>query len=300
VTPPLVLRAATDADREFCEMLSRDNMAAYRAARGDAWDRRRYESSWAQFENFVIVAEGERVGALRLFELPTALEIRDLQVAPGRTGVGIGRWAIAQAETAARSRGLPELRLRVFVDNAALRLYERVGFRTDRIVEGIAHMSLRLVRTPFAIAPADPASADARACIAAYLRELSQRFPEGFDASRGPSAEAEELVPPRGVLLLARRDGAAVGCGALKVIDGGVGEIKRMWIAQPARGLGIAQRMLEALEAQARAMALHTIRLDTHRVLVEARALYARNGYVEIHAYNANPYAHHWFEKVLP
>jgi len=149
------------------------------------------------------------------------------------------------------------------------------------------------------IAPSDPTTTKAMGCIAAYLRELEERFPEGFDASRGPSAEPDELVPPKGALLLAERDGEAVACGALKVLAPGIGEIKRMWVSPSARGLGIAQRLLTALEAHALQMGLHTIRLDTHRSLVEARALYARNGYSEIAAYNANPYAHHWFEKRL-
>src|SRR5690348_4694303 len=112
------------------------------------------------------------------------------------------------------------------------------------------------------IAMADPAGADAQSCIAAYLRELDERFPEGFDASRGPSAQPGDLVPPRGVLLLAHRDGVAVACGALKVIAPGVGEIKRMWVSPVERGLGIAQRMLEALELQARELHLGVIRLD--------------------------------------
>ncbi|HET7844811.1 MAG TPA: GNAT family N-acetyltransferase [Xanthomonadales bacterium] len=148
-----------------------------------------------------------------------------------------------------------------------------------------------------AIAREDPASADAQACIAAYLRELSVRFPEGFDASRGPSAAPADFAPPNGVLLLARRDGIAIGCGGLKALGAAVGEIKRMWIAPEARGLGLARRLLAALEDEARAKGLHIVRLDTHRVLEEARALYARNGYAEIAAYNDNPYAHHWFEK---
>jgi ribosomal protein S18 acetylase RimI-like enzyme len=70
-------------------------------------------------------------------------------------------------------------------------------------------------------------------------------------------------------------------------------------VAPDARGLGIAQRVLDALEAHAVAMGLHTLRLDTNSSLVEARALYDRNGYIEIPAYNDNPYAHHWFEKRL-
>lgn len=152
---------------------------------------------------------------------------------------------------------------------------------------------------PVTIDRVDPVGAAAQACIAAYLRELALRFPEGFDASRGPSAAPDDLVPPKGVLLLAHRGSEAVACGALKVLAPGLGEIKRMWVSPTARGLGIAQRLLEALELEARALGLRIVRLDTHRVLVEARAMYARNGYREIAAYNDNPYAHHWFEKEL-
>jgi len=142
----------------------------------------------------------------------------------------------------------------------------------------------------------DPAGADAQSCIQAYFCELAERFEEGFDPARSVSAAPEELVPPAGWLLVARLDGTAVGCGALKIHDG-YAEIKRMWVAPAARGRGIAQRLLESLEAQAAAAGAGVVCLDTHRSLVEARALYLRNGYVEIAPYNDNPYAYHWFEK---
>ncbi|MBU8977537.1 helix-turn-helix domain-containing GNAT family N-acetyltransferase [Lysobacter sp. MMG2] len=169
----------------------------------------------------------------------------------------------------------------------------------ERLTTAMAEVERLMRAASVVVEPVDPASDDAQACIDAYLRELAERFESGFDPARGPSADPDELVPPSGVLLLARLDGEALGCGALKVIGEGVGEIKRMWVAPNARGLGIAQRLLDALEAQARAMALHTLRLDTNRTLLEARALYARNGYLEIPAYNDNPYADHWFEKRL-
>ncbi|RPE81952.1 bifunctional helix-turn-helix transcriptional regulator/GNAT family N-acetyltransferase [Vulcaniibacterium tengchongense] len=169
----------------------------------------------------------------------------------------------------------------------------------ERLVAAMAEVERLMRAAAVTIEPADPAGADARACIDAYLRELAQRFESGFDPSRGPSADPRELVPPSGVLLLARLDGQPLGCGALKRIGKGVGEIKRMWVSPEARGLGIAQRLLDALEQHARILRLTTLRLDTNRSLTEARALYARNGYREIPAYNDNPYADHWFEKRL-
>jgi DNA-binding MarR family transcriptional regulator/GNAT superfamily N-acetyltransferase len=169
--------------------------------------------------------------------------------------------------------------------------------RRKRLVAAMAEVERCLRASAVRIARADPASAEARACVGAYLREIDARFDGGFDPSRGPTAEPDELVPPKGAFLLASLDDEAVGCGAVKVIAPRVGEIKRMWVAPAARGLGIAQRLLDALEAQAAAMGLSTLRLDTQRSLVEARALYERNGYRRIPRYNDNPYADYWFEK---
>jgi GNAT superfamily N-acetyltransferase len=151
----------------------------------------------------------------------------------------------------------------------------------------------------FAVEVADPSRADAYACLSRYFEELQQRFDTGFDPAASVSANPEELVPPSGYFLIARQDGVAVACGALKVQDRGYGELKRMWVAPDMRGKGIARRMLAALEAQAWAAGVRVLRLDTSRHLPEAHALYIRNGYVEIAAYNDNPYADHWFEKHL-
>jgi DNA-binding MarR family transcriptional regulator/GNAT superfamily N-acetyltransferase len=169
----------------------------------------------------------------------------------------------------------------------------------ERLIAAMEEVERLLRASAVETAVADPASADARACIDAYLLELDVLFDGGFDASRSVSADPGELVPPRGVFVIARLDGEAVGCGGLKITGPGSGEIKRMWVAPSARGLGIAQRLLEALEMHAVDMELHTLRLDTNRVLTAARALYARNGYREIPRYNDNPYADHWFEKRL-
>ena len=188
---------------------------------------------------------------------------------------------------------------RLSVDFASSLLKPLGDAQRERLTRAMAEVERLMRAASVVVEPADPASADARACIDAYLRELDERFDSGFDATRGPTADPQELVPPSGVLLLARLDEDALGCGALKVLGDGVGEIKRMWVAPGARGLGIAQRMLDALESHARQMELHTLRLDTNRTLLEARALYARNGYAEIPRYNENPYADYWFEKRL-
>lgn len=141
----LSLRPALEADVAFCESLSRSNMSSYRSARGVAWDPHRFVSSWEQFENFVILADGRAVGLLRLLAVDGALEIRDLQLLPAHQRHGVGSWAVAQTVSEASRRGIGALRLRVFEENPAMRLYARLGFRTDAIDgDGKVHMSYAL------------------------------------------------------------------------------------------------------------------------------------------------------------
>lgn len=143
-----------------------------------------------------------------------------------------------------------------------------------------------------------PRSRAAQYCIGRYFEELAARFQAGFDPTRGISATAEELTPPRGFLVLARLNGDPVGCGALKC-HRAHGEIKRMWVAPSARGLGIGRRILQHLEYLARRRHLSLLRLETNKALTEAQALYRTSGYREVRAFNDEPYAHHWFEKRL-
>jgi len=146
---------------------------------------------------------------------------------------------------------------------------------------------------------ADPRSPAARAAVDAYVAELDQRFPGGFDPGPLTEDDARRLEPPDGAFLLARLGGEVVGCGGLQTIGPGVGEIKRMWVSPAARGRGVGRRLLEVLEARARALGHRTLRLDTNGTLAEALALYARSGYEPIERYNDNPYAEHFFEKRL-
>ncbi|MEA2457931.1 MAG: hypothetical protein QOC95_903 [Thermoleophilaceae bacterium] len=149
------------------------------------------------------------------------------------------------------------------------------------------------------IRPTDPTDPDARSSIAAYFAELDRRSETGYDPAAGVSAEPDELRPPAGVLLLAYLHGEAVACGALKNHPGAPSEVKRMWVSESARGLGIGRRLLEALEARAREGGAPAARLETNRNLTEAIAMYRSAGYVEVAAFNDEPFADHWFEKQL-
>ncbi|HEX9882165.1 MAG TPA: GNAT family N-acetyltransferase [Hyphomicrobium sp.] len=153
---------------------------------------------------------------------------------------------------------------------------------------------------PVHIESAPPDSLDARWCLDQYFRELAAGVDGGFDPVKTAHVDPEDIAPPAGAFLIARLEGRPVGCGALRAIDRDVGEVKRMWVHARARRLGVGRRILEALESQARARGLRTLRLDTNRALKEAHALYGKLGYVEVERFNDEPYAHHWFAKSLP
>lgn len=171
--------------------------------------------------------------------------------------------------------------------------------RQDRLVAAMAEVErlVRAVAVTVAIEAAD--SGDARWCIEQYFAELDRRFETGFDAAKGGGLDPAELTPPQGWLVIARLDGRPVGCGALKRLHDAIGEIKRVWTATDVRGMGIAGRIMDRLEALAAEAGFALVRLDTNGTLAEAQAMYRKRGYSEIGRYNDNPYAHHWFEKVL-
>ncbi|MET0903773.1 MAG: GNAT family N-acetyltransferase [Acidimicrobiales bacterium] len=145
----------------------------------------------------------------------------------------------------------------------------------------------------------DPADADAQRCLRAYEAELNERFDAGFDTDAALPLPEEELWPPAGCFLVAYRDGEALGCGGLKLRGADPAEIKRVWVDPNARGIGLARRLLTALEERARTAGASAVQLDTNRTLTEAIDLYRKTGYVEVEPFNTEPYAHHWFRKGL-
>ncbi len=145
----------------------------------------------------------------------------------------------------------------------------------------------------------DPTSPDAQFCLNAYFAELDARFDSGFDPTRSISADAAELTDPAGLLLVCRLGGTPIGCGALKFHDSEPAEIKRMWVDESARGLGLGRRILEELEHLACLRNVRTVRLETNGSLNEAISLYRSAGYTEVDPFNDEHYAQHWFEKPL-
>jgi len=171
--------------------------------------------------------------------------------------------------------------------------------RRERLVAAMAEVERLLTAALVEIRDVDPAHRDAQFCLHEYFAELGRRFDTGFDPASSISAALHELRPPAGIFLVATLRAEPVGCGALKFHGDEPTELKRMWVAESARGLGVGRRLLSELESRAAAAGAHVVRLETNKTLTEAINLYRSAGYREVDAFIDEPYAHHWFEKHL-
>jgi DNA-binding MarR family transcriptional regulator/GNAT superfamily N-acetyltransferase len=185
-------------------------------------------------------------------------------------------------------------------DDAAVAILEPLSAaQRARLSTAMAEVERLLAASAVRIVRRNPRHPAARFCLRAYFTELAQRFDGGFDPGRSIPASDAELTPPSGLILVATLHGEPVGCGALKFHEDAPAELKRMWVAPAARGLGLGRRLLASLEAEATASGARTVRLETNQTLVEAISLYRASGYREVAPFNDEPYAHHWFEKPL-
>lgn len=138
-----------------------------------------------------------------------------------------------------------------------------------------------------------PADLDAiRALFRAYAASLPVDLAyQGFEDELAALPGA--YAPPKGALLLAKKaDGTPLGCGAFRAMKGGNGcEMKRVFIAPDARGLGVGIAMVEELMRLAREAGYVSIALDTLPSMHEAHRLYAKLGFTPIEPYYDTPIA---------
>lgn len=156
-----------------------------------------------------------------------------------------------------------------------------------------------LTRDRIALTEMDPRSDEARYCLGEYYAELGRRFKQGFDVSLSRDPDAKDMRRPRGSFIVAMSDTLPIGCVGLKGTDHGYAEIKRLWVASSARGLGLGRRLMDAAEDRARTLGIALLRLDTNSALPEAGQLYRTTGWREIARFNDDPYPDLFFEKRL-
>lgn len=148
------------------------------------------------------------------------------------------------------------------------------------------------VRLQSAQTPAD--LSDARALFEEYAASLAvdlcfQGFDQELDTLPG------EYTDPRGALILARVNGQAAGCCALRPIDScdypNACEMKRLFVRPGYRKMGLGRMLAEAIMDSARRAGYASLLLDTLDDMESARALYEDLGFAEIPPYYHNPIA---------
>jgi putative acetyltransferase len=141
------------------------------------------------------------------------------------------------------------------------------------------------------LSPAGDADLPAvRQLLSAYAGSLG--FPLDFqDFEHELAGLPGSYAPPRGALLVARIDGAAAGCVALRPHEDEICELKRLYIEPEHRGLGLGRLLTAAIVAEARRLGYRRMRLDTTPGMAAAQALYEQLGFREIPPYRTNPIA---------
>jgi len=127
------------------------------------------------------------------------------------------------------------------------------------------------------IARAELTAQVSRDLIASLNAELSALYPE--PGANHFQLDPEEIADGRGTFLVVYRGETPVGCGALRLLDAETAELKRMYVSRPARGKGLGRRILAALEAEARALGVRRLVLETGVRQAAALALYRSTGF---------------------
>jgi putative acetyltransferase len=131
------------------------------------------------------------------------------------------------------------------------------------------------------------------------VRQLFREYAESLDFSLCFQGFDEELrtLPgaysrPGGRLLLAQCEGRSAGCIALRQIENGICEMKRLYVRPVYRGKRIGELLVDSIITEARAIGYQRMRLDTiSSSMQNAIALYRRKGFREIEPYRDNPIA---------
>ncbi|WP_421952496.1 GNAT family N-acetyltransferase [Pelagibacterium sp.] len=195
--------------------------------------------------------------------------------------------------------GLAEFAAYEHISNARAEALLARHSHPEALLAAMDLVASALGRDRIILAEVDPRSEEARFCLHQYYEELARRFEEGFDVKRSADPDAIDMIRPRGAFILAMSDGLPIGCVGLKGTTKGYAEIKRLWVAPSARGLGLAHRLMASVEIAARELDIARLRLDTNRALPEAIAMYRRTGWTEIDRFNDDPYPDFFFEKHL-
>lgn len=115
--------------------------------------------------------------------------------------------------------------------------------------------------------------------VIALLEKSDAYMASLYPAESNHLLDPKTLAEPHIRFFVARWDGAAIGCGALKIGDNKAGELKRMFVDPAARGKGAGRALLARIEATARSLGINVLQLETGGAQPEALGLYRQAGF---------------------
>ena len=147
------------------------------------------------------------------------------------------------------------------------------------------------MQAPLHIAAASFSSPRVQNLLAVWASET------GLTPTGGSTVAASDFTEPDGSFFVLLAGGEPVGCGGLRRLDDGIGEVKRLFVRRLARGRGGGHALMDAIELRATQLGMTCLRLDTDGREPAAVSLFQARGYRRIADYNGNPRARYWFEK---
>ncbi|MGH3692119.1 MAG: GNAT family N-acetyltransferase [Microbacterium sp.] len=160
------------------------------------------------------------------------------------------------------------------------------------------------MKEPRTITLEDPRSPEGRVILESFFAEVIGRY-WGRPATAAEvkqemeSDPSDDLRDDTGFLLVVRDGAQVVGCGGVRFVGSGAGEITRVYIDPAARGHGVGRSLIDELESVSARRGLQTLRLTVRNDLVEAHRLYQRLGYEAAARFSTSPYADHQLAKRL-
>jgi GNAT superfamily N-acetyltransferase len=272
-------------------------MAGFTRDAADAFYRKVAEGV-AEGSRVLLVAEqaGRLLGTVQVVasgiaNQPHRADVAKMLVHPQARGAGIGAALLAAAEREAAARGWWLLVLDTVVDSAGDRLYARGGWTKVGIIPDYAlwpdgrlcptRYYFKDLRGPVTIARETPDQPDVRALLVAAHGYSAALYPAGSNHM----LPVAELLKPAMRFFVARRAGAAIGCGAVVINADGTGELKSFFVTPAARGGGTGAGLIAAAESAARAGGVRHLRLETGVFSAPALALYRRAGFTPCAAF---------------
>jgi len=136
------------ASRCFTQQLTRNNMANYYRQRNILWNQQRFDENWPRYQNYEVHLADKVVGVLRISFAERICYIREIQLLPAYQGSGIGGKLLDWVLERSRQQQLEAVRLSVYTNNPARRLYSRKGFTVKQLHQGMYRMQYRLTDHP--------------------------------------------------------------------------------------------------------------------------------------------------------